>query len=87
MKRLMVALAMVAAATPVAAQQPAATERSTLAAKTERPICKRSAPSGSLVPTRRECHTRSEWNDIAQSGRAQAQDMVDRAAPTGTKGN
>lgn len=51
----------------------------------ERRICKRSAPSGSLIETRRECHTRAEWDQIAQAGRAAGQDMVERAARSGAQ--
>jgi hypothetical protein len=84
MKSIVIALTLVAAA-PLAAQQPAgaAGERKVVSGKPDARICKRSAPSGSLVQTRRECHTRSEWNRLAQAGREQAQDLVDRATPTG----
>jgi hypothetical protein len=84
MKRITVGLATIAvAASPLFAQQPGSPAPAKAAAKPERQICKRSAPSGSLVETRRECHTRAEWTRIAQEGRAVGQDVVDRAATGG----
>lgn len=82
-KRMTIGLAFIMMASPSLAQQPAATEPGKVTAKPERKICKRSAPSGSLIETRRDCHTRAEWDQIAQAARAQGQDMVDRATPTG----
>ena len=66
------------AAMPSAAAQPAA-----VPAPGERRICKRSAPSGSLIETRRECHTRAEWDRIAQAARGESQEMVERSARSG----
>lgn len=82
MKQIMIGLAFALMATPVVAQQPAATKTVTdkAAVNPERMICKRSSPAGSLIETRRDCHTRAEWNQIAQTARATGQDMVDRAA-------
>lgn len=82
-KRMTMGLALVMMASPLFAQQPTATDAAKTTAKPERKICKRSAPSGSLIETRRECHTRAEWDQMAQAARAQGQDMVDRASPTG----
>ena len=83
MKRITIGLAFIVTASPLLAQQPVKAERSKAADRPDARICKRSAPTGSLVQTRRECHTQQEWDQIAQSGRVQAQDMVDRANPTG----
>ncbi|KQM51013.1 hypothetical protein ASE69_06550 [Sphingomonas sp. Leaf208] len=84
MKRIAISLATIVIATSsVFAQQPEPSAPAKAVAKPERPICKRSAPSGSLVETRRECHTRAEWNRLAQEGRAAGQDVVDRAAMGG----
>lgn len=70
-------------AQPLAAQIPPATAPVGVPTKADRVICKRSAPAGSLVETRRECHTREEWSRIAQAARATGQDIVDRAAARG----
>lgn len=64
----------------VGTQQPAPTTQGGATPAAERKICKRSAPSGSLIETRRECHTRQEWDQIAQAARATGQDMVSRAS-------
>lgn len=82
-ERIAIALAFTLVASPSLAQQPVATEQSKVAVKPDRKICKRSAPSGSLIETRRECHTRAEWDQIAQIARAQGQDLIERAAATG----
>lgn len=76
-------IAIFATAQELSAQTPPTTGQASVPTKAERMICKRSAPSGSLVETRRECHTRDEWNRIAQAGRANGQDIVDRAAAGG----
>lgn len=61
----------------------AASQAAPAPAPGERRICKRSAPSGSLIETRRECHTRAEWDRIAQAARTEGQDMVERSARSG----
>lgn len=76
-------MVLLATAQPLAAQMPPATAPASVPTKTDRMICKRSAPAGSLVETRRECHTREEWSRIAQAARATGQDIVDRAAARG----
>ncbi|MDQ0836810.1 hypothetical protein [Sphingomonas faeni] len=85
MRQIMIGLAFALVATPVVAQQPSAKTAVTDKApvKPERMICKRSAPAGSLIETRRDCHTRAEWGQIAQAARATGQDMVDRSATGG----
>lgn len=84
MTRIAMGLVTIAVATsPLLAQQPEPSAPAKAVAKPERQICKRSAPSGSLIETRRECHTRQEWSRIAQENRAAGQDAVDRAAMGG----
>ena len=84
MKRIAISLATIVIATSsVFAQQPEPSAPAKAVAKPERQICKQSAPSGSLIERRRECHTRAEWSRIAQEGRAAGQDVVDRAAMGG----
>lgn len=80
---IIIGLAFFTTAQSPAAQTLTTTPRANGAAKAERVICKRSAPSGSLIETRRECHTREEWSRIAQAGRAEGQSIVDRAAARG----
>lgn len=46
----------------------------------QRPICKRTVETGSLVRGRRECRTSAEWDRIAEAARAGGQNMVDRNA-------
>ena len=36
-------------------------------------ICKRSAETGSLIPTRKECRTREEWDRLAEAARSNAE--------------
>lgn len=81
--RTIMGIAIFAAAQPLAAQIPPTPSLASVPAKAERMICKRSAPAGSLIETRRECHTREEWSRIAQAGRADGQNIVDRAAVRG----
>ena len=85
MKRIAMGLATIVVGTSaVCAQQPAPAAPAKAVAKPERQICKQSAPSGSLIETRRECHTRAEWTRIAQEGRAAGQNVVDRATMGGS---
>ncbi|KQN02650.1 hypothetical protein C8J42_101873 [Sphingomonas sp. PP-CE-1A-559] len=84
-KQVTFGLAFVLATAPAIAQQPATTDKvaDKTASKPHPKICKRSAPAGSMIETRRDCHTREEWNEMAQSARATGQDMVDRSAAGG----
>jgi hypothetical protein len=82
-RRTVTGMVLLTMAQPLVAQQPPAIAQVGAPAKAERKICKRSAPSGSLIETRRECHTREEWSRIAQAARATGQDMVDRAGSGG----
>jgi hypothetical protein len=63
-----------------AAQQP--TTKAT-SAKADKQICKRDAPIGSMIPTRKECHTRAEWDQIARDNRANAQSDAERRMGAG----
>ncbi len=83
MRRMITGMLLATMTQALAAQQPPAAPQTGSPAKPERKICKQSAPSGSLIETRRECHTREEWNRIAQAARANGQDIVDRAASGG----
>jgi hypothetical protein len=83
MRRTITGIVLLTMAQPLVAQQPPAIAQVGAPEKAERKICKRSAPSGSLIETRRECHTREEWSRIAQAARATGQDMVDRAGSGG----
>ncbi|MEG3160624.1 hypothetical protein U1763_08920 [Sphingomonas sp. LB2R24] len=85
MRRTIIGLALLGMTGAVAAQQPAPTQGANVPPKAERKVCKRSAPAGSLIETRRECHTREEWGRIAQAARASGQDIVDRAATGGQR--
>ena len=80
MGHLVIGLALLGMAGVQAPQHPAPTPQGGATPAAERKICKRSAPSGSLIETRRECHTRQEWDQIAQNARATGQDMVSRAS-------
>lgn len=66
-----------------AAQQPAPKQPS---GKAEKPICKREAPIGSMIPTRKECHTRAEWDRMARDNRADAQADADRRVASSPNG-
>ena len=48
------------------------------AAKADKMICKRSAEIGSMIPTRKECHTPSEWTRLQQDARVAVQEMENR---------
>ena len=43
----------------------------------EKLICKKSAETGSLVVRKRECHTREDWNKIADSQQRGARLLAD----------
>ena len=60
-----------------AAQAPSAQDKPTSPATAEKPICHRTAVIGSLVPTKRECHTRAEWAAMARAGNDAARDIID----------
>ena len=72
------------------AQQPAASQpaRPASAAATQtaaaKQICKRSADIGTLVQRRKECHTRAEWDRLAQDARAAGQSMAERSMTGGS---
>lgn len=72
--RCLFTLTLIAVASAGAAQQP----QPAAPPKPDKMICKRSAETGSMIPTRKECHTRAEWDAIAQSARVAGQEMVDR---------
>ena len=80
MRHIVIGFALLGMTGAVAAQQPSPAPQGSATPAAERKICKRSAPSGSLIETRRECHTRQEWDQIAQGARATGQDMVSRAS-------
>jgi hypothetical protein len=53
-------------------------------AKADQMICKRKAVVGSLIPARKECHTRAEWAELARSGHDAAQADADRRVGQGS---
>jgi len=67
-----------------AQKQPAPDPAAARTAQDQKPICKRWAPIGSLVPTKKECHTRAEWQQLADNGRDQAQGEGDRRVTVGS---
>lgn len=52
-----------------------------------RRICKRSAATGSLIATRRECRTAAEWTRLAEAGQNHAGDIVERGRMGGMNNN
>ncbi|WP_374942485.1 hypothetical protein [Sphingomonas sp.] len=80
--RTLFALTLVGVASAAVAQQP----QPPSAPKPDKMICKRSAEIGSMIPTRKECHTRSEWNAMAQSARIAGQEMMDRRVSSTPQG-
>ena len=48
----------------------------------EEVVCHREAPTGSLVPSKRICMTRAQWQAQADVARSQTQDMEDRGRVT-----
>ena len=42
--------------------------------------CRRETPIGSLIPGKKTCHTRREWDQIAENARADVDTMRDRAS-------
>jgi hypothetical protein len=93
----LVAALVVPCAHVAAAQQPSAAARPRMTgsapgslgaanggpAAADKPICKRFADIGSLIPRRKECHTRAEWDQLAQGARATGQAMADRSRDGG----
>ncbi len=49
--------------------------------------CRKSLQTGSLVRTRRVCHTNEQWQEVFESGNDNARDELERLAPQGTRGN
>lgn len=74
--RLPLALAFaLAGAQPAPAAEPAPVAQPAPAAepvRTERLFCRRDAVVGSLIPSRRVCRTKAEWDRIADSARYSA---------------
>jgi len=69
------------AALPVAAQTPTGDTAPNAGSGTPQPakeklICRREAPIGSLIPSRKRCYTREEWDQIAQAARDLTTRMV-----------
>lgn len=55
-------------ATPAAAPTPEA----------ERQICRRVAATGTILGAKKECHTRAEWNRIAERDRTDRENRMPR---------
>lgn len=48
------------------------------APKPDKPICRSWADIGTLVPNHRECHTRAEWNAIANNNNTATRDAMEQ---------
>lgn len=59
---------------PTPEPEPAAKE----SPKTDRLICRREVETGSLAKVKKTCRTRSEWSRVADTGRENAQNLLDR---------
>ena len=68
---LAVVIAPIGAAPAIAKQEPAEV------AAPERLICKRWAEVGSLVRKRKQCHTKAEWERLAEMERTGTQKTMD----------
>ncbi len=72
--------AVLACASPIAAKEPDKVD-----ANGEKLICQREADIGSLIPRKKRCYTKAEWDRIALAGRENATRIVQDGAsrPTG----
>lgn len=75
-------LALIAASPAFAqtGQPPAPAPAAAPEAKAEKIICRREAPIGSIVKSKKTCHTRAEWDRIADAARDGANDIIDKNA-------
>ena len=46
--------------------------------------CRREAPIGSLIPSKKTCHTRREWETLNANGRRDVETLRDRSSPRDT---
>lgn len=72
-------------ATPALAVQGAPAKVDAMA-KPDQKICRKTALIGSLIPTKRECHTRAEWGALARDGNDAVRAEADRNRPAGNAG-
>lgn len=66
-----------AAVLVMAASAPA--QRKAAADDKDKLICKRDTETGSLVAKKRQCHTRKDWDRIAEAARMNGQYEMDRS--------
>lgn len=71
------ALVLSALAFPAAAQQAQTTQPKKLS-DPNRTICRRAAPTGSLVPAKKDCRTQAQWDAEATTGNRNTREMMDR---------
>lgn len=90
MRFTMLALAAAVSFTSAAVAQttpaPTTTDNKTAPPK-EKKICRRYAVTGSIVGTRAECHTKSEWAAIDARNERGVDDTLGNARPGKTLGN
>lgn len=63
-------------AAAVVASAAAGKEPDKVDANGEKLICRRDAEIGSLIPRKKRCYTRAEWDQIAQASRANATRLI-----------
>jgi len=89
MRRYILLTAATLVAAPVLAGQtstsPAKVVAASATATAEKLICRSEAPTGSLVPSRKRCYTRAEWDNLAAGSRAVTERIMDdnRSRPNG----
>lgn len=72
-------LAMLADSAPAAAA--AATAKPITVAPEDKVICRREPIIGTLARTRKECHTKAEWERIASETQSKMRKMIDNRPP------
>jgi hypothetical protein len=82
MIRTMLAMVLMTAVAPAAAQQPTTAEKPAgTAAKPDKKICRREVPTGSRM-AKSTCHLASEWADIDRANEANTAELSRRANTT-----
>ncbi len=44
-------------------------------------VCRREAPTGSLIASRKICHSKREWSELADAGRREAEKLQGKPSP------
>jgi hypothetical protein len=81
-----IALVILSAATPAAAQSEASSSEAARSVDDNRVICKKEAKTGTRHQTR-TCHTKAEWEEIRLQNQRDLKEMVDRPVICGGGGS